>query len=251
MERVLTETGSAPVEVVWRRLVEEAEAIRALDERTCRRIGQHGLTLLDRGVSVLTHCNAGVLATAGIGTALAPLYLAHERGMEVRVLVGETRPLLQGSRLTAWELGEAGIEVTVLPDGAAGEMFRRTPPDLVFVGADRIAANGDVANKIGTYGLAVLARRHAVPFYVLAPTSTVDLHTGTGEDIPIEHRGADEVRRGFGRTTAPEGTRIWNPAFDVTPAELVSGIVTEHGVCRAPYGATLARAVSAAMGSDA
>ncbi len=250
MERVLDDAAASP-EVLARRLIEEAEAIRALDARTCRRIGEHGLALLGRASRVLTHCNAGALATAGIGTALAPLYLAHERGMAVQVLVGETRPLLQGSRLTAWELRQAGIEVTVLPDNAVGEMFRRMPPDLIFVGADRIAANGDVANKIGTYALAVLATHHAIPFYVLAPTSTIDLDTEAGEDIPIEHRVADEVRRGFGRMTAPEGARIWNPAFDVTPAELVSGIVTEHGVCRAPYGAALAVAVSSAMGSHA
>jgi methylthioribose-1-phosphate isomerase len=248
MERVLDDAASGPPAVLARRLGEEAEAIQALDARTCRRIGEHGLGLLEGCSRVLTHCNAGALATAGIGTALAPVYLAHEQGMDVQVLVGETRPLLQGSRLTAWELGQAGIGVTVLTDNAVGELFRRTPPDVVFVGADRIAANGDVANKVGTYALAVLARRHAVPFYALAPTSTVDLHAGTGEDIPIEHRTADEVRRGLGATTAPEGATIWNPAFDVTPAELVDGIVTEWGVCRAPYGSALAHAVSAAAG---
>lgn len=224
----------------------EAQAIWDEDARMCRRIGEHALGLLGDGARVHTHCNAGVLATGGIGTALAPVYLAHERGLRVSVFADETRPLLQGSRLTAWELRRAGIEVTVLADNAAAARFAADPPDLVLVGADRIAANGDVANKVGTYGLAVLAQRHGVPFYALAPTSTVDLGAASGADIAIEHRAADEVRRGFGSLTAPPDVPVWSPAFDVTPAQLVTAIVTEQGVHRAPYGPELAAAVARA-----
>ncbi len=224
----------------------EAQAIWDEDARTCRCIGEHAAQLLQDGATVLTHCNAGALATGGIGTALAPIYLAHEAGRQLRVFAGETRPLLQGSRLTAWELARAGVDVTVITDGMSGALFKTDPPDIVLVGSDRIAANGDVANKVDTYGLAVLARHHGVPFYVLAPTSTVDLDTSTGDDIPIEHRAADEVRRGFGRLTAPADAQVWSPAFDVTPAELITGIVTEQGISRAPYGESLALAVAAA-----
>ena len=212
----------------------------------CRGIGEHAAQLLHDGSSVITHCNAGALATGGIGTALAPVYVATERGLKVRVFADETRPLLQGSRLTAWELGEAGVDVTVIADNMAAALFAADPPDIVFVGSDRIAANGDVANKIGTYGLAVLARHHDVPFYVLAPTSTVDLTTPTGAEIPIEQRSADEIRRGFGKLTAPADAPVWSPAFDVTPNELIAGIVTERGIHRPPYGESLAAAVAAA-----
>lgn len=230
------------------RLREEADAIRREDRDMCRRIGEHALELLGtgEGPTVMTHCNTGVLATGGIGTALAPIYLATERGRRVRVFADETRPLLQGSRLTAWELARAGVEVTVIADGAAGAVMARERPAAVLVGADRIAANGDVANKVGTYGLAVLARHHQVPFYVLAPTSTVDLETPTGAEIPIEERSPEEIRRGFGSVTAPAEARIWSPAFDVTPAELVTAIVTEQGVARASYGPALREAVEAA-----
>lgn len=228
------------------RLRREADRIREEDREMCRRIGEHAVELLRDGSKVVTHCNAGALATGGIGTALAPLYLAHERGWRVQVFADETRPLLQGSRLTAWELSRAGVDVTVVADGMAGALMEREKPDLVFVGADRIAANGDVANKIGTYGLAVLARHHGVPFYALAPTSTVDLELASGEEIPIEHRSAEEIRRGFGTLTAPEDVPAWSPAFDVTPAELVEGIVTEQGVARPPYRESLRRAVEAA-----
>lgn len=224
----------------------EAQAIWDEDAAMCRQIGEHGLTLLRRGARVHTHCNAGVLATGGMGTALAPLYLAHERGMDVSVFADETRPLLQGSRLTAWELDRAGISVTVVPDSAAPALFATDPPDAVFVGADRIAANGDVANKVGTYGLAVLAARHGVPFYVLAPTSTVDLETPSGGEIPIEYRDPDEVRRGFGPLTAPAHVPVYAPAFDVTPAELVTAIITERGVHPPPFGPALAVAAGPA-----
>gem|GEM_PF-9878 len=224
----------------------EAEAIRLEDAELCRRLGEHGVALLRDGDRVLTHCNAGALATGGMGTALAPVYVAHERGMRVAVVADETRPLLQGSRLTAWELEQAGVDVTVIADDMAAALFGTRPPDIVLVGADRIAANGDVANKVGTYGLAVLAAHHGVPFYVLAPTSTVDLDTPDGASIPIEHRDPEEIRRGFGRLTAPEGVSVWSPAFDVTPASLITGIVTEHGIARTPFEAPLREAVAAA-----
>ena len=229
-------------------LAAEADGILAEDRRMCRAIGEHAASLLADGASVITHCNAGALATGGIGTALAPIYVATEQGRKIRVFADETRPLLQGSRLTAWELTEAGVDVTVISDSMAGALFSSDPPDLVFVGADRIAANGDAANKIGTYPLAVLARHHDVPFYVLAPTSTVDLATPTGADIPIEHRSPEEVRRGFGKLTAPEAAAVWSPAFDVTPASLITGIVTERGIHRPPFGPALAEAVEAARG---
>lgn len=228
------------------RLTGEADRIREEDRAMCRRIGEHAVELLRDGGSAITHCNAGALATGGIGTALAPLYVAHERGWQLRVFADETRPLLQGSRLTAWELSQAGIDVTVLADGMAGALMERDRPDVVLVGADRIAANGDVANKIGTYGLAVLAHHHEVPFYVLAPTSTVDLELAAGDEIPIEHRSPEEIRRGFGALTAPEEVAAWSPAFDVTPAAMVDAIVTEQGVCRAPYEESLRRAVRSA-----
>ncbi len=227
-------------------LAAEADAIHAEDRRMCRAIGEHAATLLAGGEAVITHCNAGSLATGGIGTALAPVYVAAETGRRVSVFADETRPLLQGSRLTAWELSRAGIEVTVLADNMAGSLFATTPPDIAFVGSDRIAANGDVANKIGTYPLAVLAQRHGVPFYVLAPTSTVDLGTPTGTDIPIEHRDPDEVRRGFGPLLAPEEAGVYSPAFDITPHELVTGIITERGIHAPPYTDSLAAAVAEA-----
>ncbi len=228
------------------RLRIEADRILELDRATCRQIGEHAVALLRDGAAVVTHCNAGALATGGIGTALAPVYVAAERGLSVRVFADETRPLLQGSRLTAWELSRAGVPVTVISDNTAGALMSRERPDVVFVGADRIAANGDTANKIGTFPLAVLARHHEIPFYVLAPTSTIDLSAPSGEDIPIEHRGPDEVRRGFGVQTAPADTDVWSPAFDVTPSELITGIVTERGVHRPPYHESLRAAVEEA-----
>jgi methylthioribose-1-phosphate isomerase len=226
----------------------EATAILEEDRAMCRRIGEHALALLESDAAepraerraelrVLTHCNAGALATAGIGTALAPVYLAAERGWRVAVWADETRPLLQGSRLTAWELARAGIPVTVIADNMAAALLRRGGVDAVLVGADRIAANGDVANKVGTYALALAARAHGVPFYVLAPTSTFDPATATGAEIPIEERDPGELRTGpgGGRPTAPEGVAVWNPAFDVTPASLVTAIVSDAGVHRPPY----------------
>ncbi|HEX6938470.1 MAG TPA: S-methyl-5-thioribose-1-phosphate isomerase [Longimicrobiales bacterium] len=233
--RIDRAVGLTSQEMVWG-LFEEANAILVEDRGMCRRIGEFGLGILPAGdVSVLTHCNAGALATGGMGTALAPVYMAHAQGRRIRVYVGETRPLLQGSRLTAWELERAGIPVTVMADAVAGALMRQRRVDLVLTGADRIAANGDVANKIGTYGLAVLARHHGIPFYVAAPVSTIDVDAQTGRDIPIEERDGDEVRRGFGRLTAPESVPVYAPAFDVTPAALVTGIITDRGVLWPPY----------------
>jgi methylthioribose-1-phosphate isomerase len=211
-------------------LLAEADAIWEEDRAMCARIGAAGVALLGQEALVLTHCNAGVLATGGIGTALAPVYTAHQAGRRVAVIADETRPLLQGSRLTAWELSRAGIPVTVIADGMVASRLRRGDVTCVIVGADRIAANGDVANKIGTYGVALAARAHGVPFYVAAPTSTLDPGTPDGAAIPIEERGAHEVSGWRGHAVAPAGVGVWNPAFDVTPAELVTAIITDRGV---------------------
>ena len=213
-------------------LFAEANAILEEDRAMCRAIGENGAPLLPPNARVLTHCNAGALATGGIGTALAPIYVAHENGMKLKVYADETRPLLQGSRLTAWELSKAGIDVTLIADVVAATLMQQQKIDLVIVGADRIAANGDVANKIGTYGLAILAKHHGIPFYVAAPTSTIDLQTKSGKDIKIEERHADEVRKGFGTLTAPADIDVYSPAFDVTPAELIAAIITDRGVFR-------------------
>ncbi len=231
MVRVARGAGDALRDV----LVGEATAILDEDRAMCRRIGEHALALLPADARVATHCNAGALATGGIGTALAAVYLAAERGDHVRVFVDETRPLLQGSRLTAWELQRAGIDVVLIADAMAPSVMRRGEIDLCIVGADRIAANGDVANKIGTYALAVAARHHGVPFYVAAPSSTFDPATPTGADIVIEQRAPDEVRRGFGALTAPADVPVYNPAFDVTPAALITAIVSDRGVHRPPF----------------
>jgi methylthioribose-1-phosphate isomerase len=213
----------------------EAHAIRDEDEAACRRIGALGAPLLPPEATVLTHCNAGALATAGYGTALGVVRAAFEAGNRISVLADETRPFFQGARLTAWELQRDGIPVTVLTDGMAGWLMQRGEITCVVVGADRIAANGDVANKIGTYALAVLASHHAIPFYVAAPWSTVDLETPRGAAIPIEERDGDEVTVVAGQRIAPVGVKARYPAFDVTPAALVGAIVTERGVVRAPY----------------
>jgi methylthioribose-1-phosphate isomerase len=233
------------------RLRTEATAILEEDRQMCCRIGEHGRTLVPDGARVMTHCNAGALATAGIGTALAPIYLAALEGRRVEVFVGETRPLLQGSRLTAWELTRAGIPVTVLADHAAAALMRSRRIDLCIVGADRIAANGDVANKIGTYALAIAARQHDVPFYVAAPTSTFDGATRSGDEITIEERDPDEIRHGFGRQTAPAEVRVHNPAFDVTPASLVTAFVSDQGIHRPPYAFGEMRAAGSQVGEVA
>jgi len=220
---------------IWDRLKSEAMAIWEEDRAMCRRIGEHGLPLIADGAKVLTHCNAGALATGGIGTALAPIYLAHEAGRRVHVYVDETRPLLQGARLTAWELAHAGVPCTVIPDAAAAALLRAAQVDLILVGADRIAANGDFANKIGTYGLAVLALHHGVPFYCAAPSSSIDPAVPDGDAIPIEQRPADEVTTIAGRPVAPTGVAALNPAFDVTPARYVTAFVTDRGVVQPPF----------------
>ncbi len=216
-------------------LAAEAERLLAEDAAMCAAIGAHGAALLPDPARVLTHCNAGALATAGIGTALAPVYVAAAAGRRVSVIADETRPLLQGSRITAWELAQAGVPVTVCTDSMAASLMRAGRVDLVLVGADRIAANGDVANKIGTYGLAIMARHHGLPFYVAAPTSTIDAATADGASIPIEARDADEVRRLGDRQLAPGTVAVHNPAFDVTPAALITAIITDRGVLRPPY----------------
>ena len=221
-------------------LLREALAMHAEDVAACRRLGDLGAELLPRDARVLTHCNAGALATAGYGTALGVIRSAARLGRIRRVLADETRPYLQGARLTAWELMHDGIPVTLIADNMAGHMMARGEVDAVVVGADRIARNGDVANKIGTYSVAVLARENGLPFYVAAPLSTVDLQTPSGAEIPIEERSAGEVTHHGGRRLAPVGVEVRNPAFDVTPARYVTAIVTEAGVARAPYEESLA-----------
>lgn len=230
MRRVAESKPVASVAALKESLLAEAKAIRDEDEAMCRAIGRHGESLIADGAGVLTHCNAGSLATAYYGTALAPMFAAHERGRRFRVFADETRPLLQGSRLTMWELMQAGIDATLLCDSMAGVMMKQGKIDLVITGADRIAANGDTANKIGTYGVAVLAKAHNIPFYVAAPTSTFDLSISDGSQIPIEERSPEEIRKGFGTLTAPPDARCACPAFDVTPAELLKGIITERGM---------------------
>ena len=227
-------------------LLAEAGAIAAEDAAACAAMGRLGAELIADGDTLLTHCNAGALATAGMGTALAPIYTAHRAGKRLHVYVDETRPVLQGARLTAWELARAGVPITLITDNMAGHFMKRGGVRAVFVGADRIAANGDTANKIGTYGLALLARVHGIPFYVVAPRSTVDLTLPDGDAIPIEERGPDEVTTIRGVRVAPEGVRVANPAFDVTPARYISAIITEAGIARAPYTESLAKQMSAA-----
>jgi len=234
MKRVADEHRGEGGAAIKQALLAEAKDIRDEDARMCRTIGQAGQHLITEGCGVLTHCNAGGLATAEYGTALAPMYRAHELGRTFRVYADETRPLLQGARLTMWELGQAGIDCTLICDNMAAVVMRQGKVDLVIVGADRIAANGDVANKIGTYGVAVLAKHHGIPFYVAAPSSTFDLSLDSGDAIPIEERGSDEVTHGFGRQTAPDGCKVYAPAFDVTPAELIAGIITERGLIEKP-----------------
>ncbi|MBV9123589.1 MAG: S-methyl-5-thioribose-1-phosphate isomerase [Planctomycetes bacterium] len=217
-------------EQLTRRLLQEARAIEEEDRRMCRAIGRVGAALIREGQGILTHCNAGGLATADYGTALAVLFTAAEEGRHFQVYADETRPLLQGARLTAWELQQRGIDVTLICDSMAGQVMKEGKVQVVIVGADRIAANGDTANKIGTYSVALLAQAHQIPFYVAAPSSTFDLTLPTGEAIPIEQRDPQEITHGFGRQTAPSGIQVYNPAFDVTPARLLAGIITEKGL---------------------
>ncbi|HHW07552.1 MAG TPA: S-methyl-5-thioribose-1-phosphate isomerase [Clostridia bacterium] len=223
-------------------LKEEAEAIRQEDEQVCEAIGRHGLTLLEPGWGILTHCNAGTIATAKYGTALAPIYLGHERGYNFRVYAGETRPLLQGARLTAWELMEAGIDVTLICDNMASIVMKEGRVQAVLVGCDRVAANGDTANKIGTSGVAILAKYYKIPFYVCAPLSTIDLNCRNGAEIKIEQRPGEEITtKWYAKPMAPQGVKTYNPAFDVTDHELIEAIITEKGIVYPPYNENLER----------
>ena len=227
------------IEAVRQAVLEEASQIQREDVEANRQLGRLGAELVPDGGTLLTHCNAGALATAGYGTALGVVRAAHELGKQVRVVATETRPLFQGARLTAWELARDGIDCTLIIDSAAGALMRRHAIDLVIVGADRIAANGDTANKIGTYSLAVLAREHSLPFYVAAPTSTIDYTLPAGDDIPIEERSSEEVTAPGGNRIAPEEVVVMNPAFDVTPHRLIAAIITERGIARPPYNQSL------------
>jgi methylthioribose-1-phosphate isomerase len=239
------------VDQIKDRLDREAQAIHDEDVASCRAMGAYGADVVPAEATILTHCNAGALATAGYGTALGVIRAAVERGKRVAVLADETRPFLQGARLTAWELVRDGIPTTVITDNMAGAIMRTGHIDLVVVGADRIAANGDTANKIGTYSVAVLAKEHDIPFYVAAPLSTIDLNTPDGASIPIEERNSREVSHLGGSQLTPDGALIRNPAFDVTPCKLITGIITERGIFRAPYTESLKRAFEseAAVGS--
>ncbi len=227
-------------------LEQEAVAIYDEDRQLCRAIGKHGAELIQEGDGLLTHCNAGGLATSDYGTALAVMYTAHEQGTHFEVYADETRPLLQGARLTTWELMQAGIPVTLICDNMAAQVMREGRIQRVIVGADRIAANGDAVNKIGTYGVALLAKAHDIPFYVAAPSSTFDLTLSSGDQIPIEQRDPKEIIEGFGIATAPKTVNAYNPAFDMTPADLIEGIVTEHGVLRPPFAESIAEALGKA-----
>jgi methylthioribose-1-phosphate isomerase len=253
MDRALQGAGAASVFELLVRLRVEAMVIYREDVESCRSIGSLGAELIPPGTSLLTHCNAGALATAGEGTALAVIAAAARQNKVVRVYVGETRPLLQGARLTAWELARQGIETVLITDSTAGSVLQSGKVQAVIVGADRIAANGDAANKIGTYPLAVLAAYHKVPFYIAAPTSTLDPSTPTGSGIPIEERNPSEVTHLAGARIAAEGTRVFAPAFDVTPAALITAIITEKGVLRPPYPRSIAAVLNgskSAAGAD-
>jgi methylthioribose-1-phosphate isomerase len=245
MKRVFAESRGLPLAQLRQRLIAEAQQIRLEDIAINQAIGRHGAPLVPDGKTVLTHCNAGALATAGYGTALGVIRAAISAGKKIDVFADETRPFLQGSRLTVWELQQDGITATLITDSMAGHFLKSGRIGCVVVGADRIAANGDVANKIGTYSLAVLARENGIPFFVAAPISTLDLTLASGDDIPIEQRAASEVTHLFGVPVAPEGTLVQNPAFDVTPNRYVSAIITERGVARAPYGESLGALIPA------
>lgn len=239
MRRVARSQEGRPAVDIATRLLAEARAIDTEDAGMCRAIGRHGAELVRDGDGLLTHCNAGGLATAEYGTALSVFFSAHDQGKRIRVFADETRPLLQGARLTTWELLQKGVDVTLICDNMAAQVMREGKVQAVVVGADRITANGDAANKIGTYGVAVLAHFHNIPFYVAAPVSTFDFTLSSGDQIPIEQRDSREITHGFGRQTAPDGVPVYNPAFDVTPARLIAGFITEKGVIRPPYLETL------------
>ncbi|MHC4119291.1 MAG: S-methyl-5-thioribose-1-phosphate isomerase [Planctomycetota bacterium] len=233
-EEFVAAQPEATVQALRQAVLEEANVIYAEDVDMCRRIGQHGEKFITEGAAILTHCNAGALATAGQGTALSPMFEAHAKGRKFSVYADETRPLLQGARLTAWELKQAGIEVAVICDNMAGWLMKQGKINAVITGADRIAANGDAANKIGTYSVSILAREHGIPFYIAAPSSTFDLSIESGAEIPIEQRAAEEVTTFAGTQTAPLDVNVWNPAFDVTDARDIAAIITERGVIEKP-----------------
>lgn len=236
MERVVVAHAACSIEEILLLLHQESEAIRSEDAMACRKIGEHCLSLLQPGMGLLTHCNAGHLAVSEYGTALAPIYLGQERGFDFKVFADETRPLLQGARLTAYELHKAGVDVTLICDNMASIVMQKGWVQAVVVGCDRIAANGDAANKIGTSGVAVMARHYGIPFYVLGPTSTIDPDCPTGKEIVIEERAPEEVTdRWYVSKMAPAGVKVYNPAFDVTPHELISAIITEKGVVYPPF----------------
>jgi methylthioribose-1-phosphate isomerase len=235
MREKFEQVSGQPIPAIKETLIAEAQRIHAEDIATNEMMGKHGAVLMPASGGVLTHCNAGALAAAGYGMALGVIRAAVDSGKKLQVFADETRPLLQGSRLTAWELMKDNIPTTVISDNMAGSMMRQGKINAVIVGADRIAANGDVANKIGTYTVAILAKEHGIPFYVAAPFSTVDLETPTGEEIPIEQRASHEVTHLAGQQIAPDGVRVENPAFDVTPNRYVTAIITERGIVRAPY----------------
>jgi methylthioribose-1-phosphate isomerase len=250
VRRCAQQRGGEPSQRILDAILNECLAMVDEDNRVCRAIGEHGVKLLEQAknaageIQVLTHCNAGGLATVQYGTALAPIYVGAERGLKLHVWADETRPLLQGSRITAYELAANGIPVTVICDSMAATVMRQGKVAAVLVGTDRVAANGDVANKIGTLGVAVLARHFGIPFYVAAPISSIDLTMANGEQIPIEQRDGREVTCGMGTQTAPPEVAVYNPAFDVTPAELVSAIITEKGVLTPPYAMKLRQAIT-------
>ena len=224
---------------LYKQLEEEAIRIHEEDVQLCLKMGVNGVSLIKEGMGILTHCNAGALATTGIGTATSPMYLAHQNGVQFRVYANETRPLLQGARLTSWELNKSGLDVTLLTDNMAAHIMSQGLIDLVITGTDRVAANGDVANKIGTHGIAILAKHFGIPFYVACPYSTIDMNTAEGKDIVIEERAPEEITHFALRRTAPEEIKVRNPAFDVTPNELVTGLITEKGIIRAPFSENL------------
>ena len=240
MDEVVKANSYKPVEEILEKLHDEAVEIREEDIRVCRSIGEYGLTLIHDGCGILTHCNAGQLATVKYGTALAPIHLGRERGWNFRVYADETRPLLQGARLTAYELQSNGVDTTVICDNMASQVMKNGWIDAIFVGCDRVAANGDACNKIGTSGLAILAKYYNIPFYVCAPTSTIDMTTARGEDIQIEERPEHEVTEmWYKQRMVPEGVRAYNPAFDYADNELITAIITEHGIARPPYSKSL------------
>ncbi len=244
IKRVAEECKDRSVAEIKNCLLKEALTIWEEDRQTCRRLAQHGSQLIRDGFRILTHCNTGALATADYGTALGVVFTAKEQGKKVSVFADETRPLLQGARLNVWELMNEGIDVTLITDNTAAFVMQQKKVDCAIVGADRIAANGDTANKIGTYGVAVLAEKHGVPFYVAAPYSTIDFNIRNGSQIPIEERAAEEVTEGFGRRIAPPNTKVYSPAFDITPHELITAIITEHGVIEPPYDVNLKKHAS-------